>query len=276
MTAKIMPHRYQHKIPVTDFMSTLQSVQINPSEMCNRTCGICPRHDPSLYKNNKLFLSTETSRIIGRQLSEFGFRGRVGFVGFGEPLLNPNLVECVRILREECKTAQWIEINTNGDFLTRELIIDLTNAGCTHITVSMYDSDNSDHFNRLFDGINVVKTLRHNYDLENTQPIFLVDRSGIVRNEIKSDNNRQCFIPFYKLFIDWNGDYLLCDQDWGKVTKEFNLYSTSITEFWKSKIDTYRKNLIAGDRYKNNPCHSCDIVGNLIGKESFDFISTAT
>ena len=96
---------------VSDLNSTLRSVEINPTELCNRKCIFCPRVDPKIYKNQKKHIDPSLCQLIGEQLQDFGFTGRIGFVGFGEPLLHPNLVECIRKIRT-CKTAKWIEVNT--------------------------------------------------------------------------------------------------------------------------------------------------------------------
>lgn len=265
----LINNRYKQKIPVTDFMSTLQSVQINPTEMCNRTCSFCPRNNPKVYKNRKLFIDENTSHIIGQQLNYFKFQGRVGFVGFGEPLLNNNLSNCVKIIKEECPSISWIEVNTNGDLLSRDIVKNLCNNGCTDLTVSMYDSDETEKFAEMCKGIPINLTLRHYYEFDK---IIFVDRTGIINGNIKNIN-QQCYIPFYKLFIDWNGDFLLCDQDWGRYSKEFNIYNTTIKDFWCYKINNYRKNLILGNRSQQQPCNGCDVQGTLLGQESFDYIS---
>lgn len=271
MINNFLNYRIKQTLDITDYMSTLQSVQINPSEMCNRTCVFCPRNDPKIYKNHKKYISVDTCIEIGKQLSDFDFKGRIGFVGFGEPLLNENIVSCVAAIRKHCNTAQWIEINTNGDFLTRDLIIKLYNAGCTNIAISMYDKDESIKFNEMFSKIKIEYVLRHHYDVSKNYNLNLVNRIGILNQEIE-ENNNSCYIPFYKMFIDWNGDYLLCEQDWGRVTKKYNINEINISNFWIDKLERYRTNLINNNRKNQTPCNSCNINGILFGQESFKYI----
>jgi MoaA/NifB/PqqE/SkfB family radical SAM enzyme len=203
--------------------------------------------------------------LIGSQLQNF--TGRIGFVGFGEPLLHPNIVECVTNVRTGCPTAQWIEINTNGDVLTRDLAVELAAAGCTNITISMYDKDNTDYFTEMLDGVNVQMILRHHY---NTGTMGLINRINIIRKDGNIlEVNRPCYRPFYKMFIDWNGDFLLCEQDWGKVTKRYNIYSTNIVDFWLDKLNRYRIELMEGNRVLS-PCDKCDINGTKHGQDSFN------
>jgi radical SAM protein with 4Fe4S-binding SPASM domain len=268
-----LPHRYQQISPITDFMSTLQSVQVNPTELCNRKCIFCPRSDPKIYPNSKNHISIDTCRKIGQQLFDINYKGRIGFVGFGEPLLHPNLEECIKAIKETGVKAQWIEINTNGDFLNRKIIEKLKVAGCTDIAVSMYDHDDSEKYKMMFDGVDIRYVLRHHYDQDKNYNLKIVDRIGVLKGNVKEYNRNQCFIPFYKMFIDWDGSFLLCDQDWGRLTKTYNVTNTTIKEFWSEKLKSYRNNLAVGQRSLQRPCNSCDVNGTLIGKQSFNFIT---
>ena len=33
---------------------------------------------------------------------------------------------------------------------------------------------------------------------------------------LKEPLAKACYYPFYVIFMDYNGDYLLCSHDWGK------------------------------------------------------------
>lgn len=256
---------------VVDLNSTLRSVEINPTELCNRKCVFCPRVDPKLYKNQKKNIDIELCELIGKQLKDFNFTGRIGFVGFGEPLLHPNLVECIRKIKV-CDTAKWIEVNTNGDILTRELALELADAGCTNITISMYDKDQTDFFTDMLDNTGLELVLRHHYDTGTNYNLNMINRINIVK---KQDINidRACYMPFYKMFIDWNGDYLLCEQDWAKTTNQYNIKTTSVKDFWFNKLQAFRSHLANGQR-DLYPCSACDINGTLHGYESFKCLTS--
>jgi radical SAM protein with 4Fe4S-binding SPASM domain len=67
------------------------------------------------------------------------------------------------------------------------------------------------------------------------------------------------------MMIDWNGDVLLCVQDWNKRVKFSNLNSSSLKECWMSNgIRIYRSLLGKGKR-KLPPCNNCDVDGKLHG-----------
>lgn len=254
---------------VNDFLSTLKSVEINPTELCNRTCVFCPRTDPAIYKNQKKHISVGLCKTIAEQLNSINFSGRIGITGFGEPLLNPKLLECIAELRN-CKTARWIEVTTNGDNLTRNLVLKLAEVGCTNITVSMYDNDKSKYFTDMIEDTSIELTLKHHYDIEQNYNLRIVNRIDIVKKTANLNLNKPCYIPFYKIFIDWNGDYLLCQQDWGKTTALYNIQTTNIETYWLRKLHEYRKKLAKGTRMQD-PCKYCNIDGTVYGSESFNF-----
>lgn len=254
---------------VIDFNSTLKSVEINPTELCNRKCVFCPRVDPSLYKNQKKHIDPNLCEVIGGQLEDFNFTGRIGFTGFGEPLLHPQLIDCVYKIRK-CKSARWIEINTNGDTLTREMAVELAEAGCTNITISMYDNDQTEFFNEMLQGTGLTFVLRHHYNSNVNYNLNMVNRIDIIKKDKPINIKNPCYIPFYKMFIDWNGDYLLCQQDWGRTTAMYNVLTTPIEEFWISKLYEQRKDLALSKR-QHSPCSHCNINGTLYGEDSFNF-----
>ena len=78
--------------------SMLKSVQINPTELCNRKCSFCPRHDPNIYKNQSKHISFETIEKLCNDLNNINFNNRIGFAGFGEPLLHTDIFSCIKNL----------------------------------------------------------------------------------------------------------------------------------------------------------------------------------
>ncbi len=269
MQSAIEQLREQQITGAEDVLTSLRTIEINPIEICNRSCSFCPRSDPTLNTNQKFKINFETTKKIANDLKEINYTGRIGFVGFGEPLIHKNLSECIRIVRDTVTTAQWIEVNTNGDFLTAELIKELADAGCTHLTVSMYDGDIS---NRLFEikgNTDITVTPRHCYS--EYFELRLVDRNELITESKSLNIKRSCFIPFYKLFIDWNGDILVCGMDWGRKSNIGNIMKESIKDIWLGEtFASYRKELIKGNRKNCIPCNHCDVNGTLQGKDSFE------
>ena len=80
-------------------LSSILTVEVNTTELCNRTCHFCPRADPEVFGNRNLHMTPKAADIIGRELHENGFQGKISLSGYGENLLNPKFREIVRTFR---------------------------------------------------------------------------------------------------------------------------------------------------------------------------------
>lgn len=246
----------------------LTMVDINPIEMCNRTCTFCPRSDSSLYKNSPGKITTETCLNLAESLLEMDFTGRIGFAGFGEPLLHKELEECIQIIYNKLPKIKWIEVNTNGDFLDADRLRSIVTAGVNTISVSMYDNDITETIEEISSGVDVEIIYRHHYNSKTNYNLNIIDRKNIIENKINYNYNKPCYIPFYKTFIDWNGDILLCDNDWNRTVTFGNINDNSLKDIWLgTKMMEYRKQLI-DSRNKLNPCTKCNAHGVIRGIES--------
>ena len=109
-------------------------------------------------------------------------------------------------------------------------------------------------------------------------PIYGVDVNSKFEDEkylkkIDELKGKPCYYPFYKLFIDWNGDALFCSNDWGKERIIGNLAKQSLYDVWMSDdMKGIRSRLKKGDR-SQSPCNKCSVKGTLFGKPSFDLIN---
>ena len=75
----------------------IKSIEFNPTELCNRTCHFCPRHDPEVYPNRKLHMEPETVQRVVDELVEHEYIGQIMFSGMGEPTLNRKICELIKI-----------------------------------------------------------------------------------------------------------------------------------------------------------------------------------
>lgn len=244
-------------------------VEVNPVESCTRRCSFCPRSDPSKYPNRRDRISEETCTNLAKQLRQLGFDNRLGFVGFGEPLMHSNLEDCVSIIKKYIPTMKWLEINTNGDLLTTARIKSLYNSGCNLITVSMYDKDISDKIDKLKEDIPIQITYRHHYNSSNNYNLNLVNRKDIAFENIPLNLKSPCFIPFYSLMIDWNGDVLPCANDWSRSVRFGNINNENLSDILKgSRSIEFKTSLCSGERTQV-PCSKCNVCGTLRGEEEY-------
>jgi radical SAM protein with 4Fe4S-binding SPASM domain len=268
-----------------DLMASLIVVELNTTELCNRTCSFCPRVDPEIYPNQKLHMSLVTAEKIARDLASFSYKGRVSFSGFGEPLLNKSILEIISIFRRFLPN-NTLETNTNGDSLTPQKIKNLFLAGLSSLYINLYDGEfQREKFNKMMKEANIDPSLYrlrdHWIGEEFNFGLDLNNRSGMVdlkvEGSLKPEELRgsQCYIPFFRMMIDWDGSVIFCSNDWGRVKLIGNVHKSHVKDIWLSKeIQTIRNRLAKGDR-DFSPCKSCSVIGTLHGKTSFDLLNNS-
>ena len=268
----IHTYREDHEQPVNILTDALQSIEINPVELCNRKCDFCPRgHD---YKNNALFMHDKTAHAIGQKLQNIKYTKGISFCGFGEPLMHHSIIELAKIVKSYLPSLSRYDIITNGDFLSVGKIHDLLSAGIQCIIVNLYDDENQKHyFKQMFEQANTDKYLlrHHYYGPEENYGLTINNRAGSVANlKIGNPICRACFLPFYKFVIDWDGGIILCPQDWERRgIQGLNINEHTINEIWFSnQFKKFRAKLSKADR-SLTPCSECDIAGNIHGLNSF-------
>ena len=143
-----------------DPLDSILTIEINTTELCNRTCVFCPRHDPAVFPNRQLHLTVKGAQTIAEELGENQFGGKISFSGFGENLLNPNFREIVKAFRTELPTAT-LECNTNGDKLTVDYLKGLFKSGLDLIYINLYDGpEQMEHFDEI---IKEARVPQHKY-----------------------------------------------------------------------------------------------------------------
>jgi len=260
-------------------LDSILTVEINSTELCNRTCVFCPRHDPKVFPNRNLHMTVKGATTIAEELGENGFKGKISFSGFGENLLNPNFIDIVREFHNALPYAT-LECNTNGDKLTEDYAHRLYRAGLDLLYINLYDGiEQMEHFEKMMSNVreDQYKYRMHWGDFEK-HGLILNNRSGVVDwvgiedDSIENLKGKPCHYPFYKMFVDWNGDVLFCSNDWGREHVVGNLLQDSLHDVWFSKpMNKIRKKLMKGDR-SMSPCNKCSVDGSLFGKQSFDIV----
>ena len=243
-------------------------LDINITELCNRKCVFCPRSDDKVYPNLNLHMDIDLAKKIGDELARLDYKGVVVFSGYSEPTLCPHFEDIIRAFPSSVR----LEVVTNGDKLTSNDFARFHKAGIDHFVVSMYDGEHQVlKFKEICKKANLTSeefTLRDRWYNANEQyGLKLTNRAGTidVGDQPDIDLTKPCYYPSYSMTLDWNGDVLVCMQDWNKKVKFGNVASQSLMEIWQSKLlSKYRKKLISGDR-NMNPCNGCNADGTLHG-----------
>jgi hypothetical protein len=251
--------KHWNKVQGTSPLDSILTVEINTTELCNRTCVFCPRHDPKVFPNRNLHLTIKGATTIAEELADNGFRGKISFSGFGENLLNPDFIEIVKVFRYNLPYAT-LECNTNGDKLDIDYVNGLYKSGLDLLYINLYDGiEQMEHFDTMMADARVhedqYRYRMHWGDFEK-HGLILNNRSGVVDwvgvedDTVENLKGKPCHYPFYKMFV----------------------LSMSLHDVWFSKPMTkIRKRLMKGDRSKS-PCNKCSVDGSLFGKQSFDIV----
>jgi radical SAM protein with 4Fe4S-binding SPASM domain len=250
-------------------------IEISESGTCNRSCSFCPRSAPN-FPDIKTFINQAFVKKIGAQLSTWNYQGLILFSGFVEPLLDKKIANHIAELKSSAPNAQ-IELVTNGDPVTVSTLNKLANAGLDKMLVSCYDGEwqlgdiGALVSQSKFSIEDVVFRKRWLPEEENFG-ISLSNRGGMMKNaefslsELQDPMKAPCFYPSHTLFIDYNGDVLLCAHDWGKKAIAGNIHKETIHQIWTGKnFSMSRKALSAGKR-SFSPCNICNVKGTRTGR----------
>lgn len=267
---------YFNDLQDNDVLRSISVIDVSTIDLCNRACVFCPRHDPKVYPNRNLRMTGDGAEIIARKLEYIDYRGTIAISGFGENLLNPDILEIIVAFKSRLPNA-FVELNTNGDPLTTELVYELLDTGLDCLNINLYDGP--EQVEKFDEMLSFIPRPFYKYRVHwgDDHGIIFNNRSGMIQwvdesEEVEKLKNTPCYYPFYKMFVDWNGDVLFCANDWGRTRIVGNLLQQSVRDVWMSKeMEKVRKRLMKPSR-EFKPCDTCNVKGTLVGEKSFNLI----
>jgi MoaA/NifB/PqqE/SkfB family radical SAM enzyme len=185
------------------FGQYVNHVEIEIFSYCNRKCAFCANSYIDRQSKN-IFMPPKTFSKIIDELAVVNYEDLIFFAHYNEPLADRVILERLREAREKLPKATFY-LNTNGDFLTREYLDDLADAGLNQIFIMQYPSPNKEF--SIVEQERIIKKF--------------ADKLGLEYENISCTNIR-CFHP--KLMID------ICSPD----IKCFNSRAGSV-DFLKNK-----------------------------------------
>lgn len=282
---------YVDEVQVRDGSPMFSWVELNLTELCNRLCPFCPRIDPAVYPNQPLHMQLGLVEKIVQELAELDYKGVIVLCGFGEPLLHPAFFDVVRTLKggtpslSNVRPGWRLELVTNGDRLTAGMIRTLQMLGLDYFVVSLYDGpEQVEKFKTMFAEAGVqrpedVYILRDRWhSAADSFGLKLTNRAGTidVGQQDPVDATRPCQYLTYQLTIDWNGDVLLCPQDWHKRARFGNVGQQPLWAVWTSRTLHKRRMALLRGREGLSPCDQCNTDGCLHGHNHVPVWSGAT
>ena len=270
-------------------------IEIEPTAGCTLGCKFCGLRGirPKGTKPWK-FLTIENAEKIARKIRMERWKSKIEFCGHGEPTLNKDLLEIIKIFRWELPFNDMSMMTNgvgfrNGNFDLKTFCKELEKLDFNDIVFDVY-SKNGDW--------NVVEEIKDEYDIT-----IMGDEKGgkSFSNKILKNNLRVLLYPlelpnhpawrklqnhcgaaapldykrehtvctklFRELFIRWDGNVALCCDDFRGQYQIANILddSLSVKEVWNhERFQAARIRLFNKDR-TFLPCHGCDCPPNKAG-----------
>jgi sulfatase maturation enzyme AslB (radical SAM superfamily) len=250
----------------------LNRVDLDLTGMCNRSCSFCPRSGD--YPNINRHMSMETIDIVLRELRSINFKGVIELAGRGESAMHKNFKGIVEALTPDDKTWE-LRLTTNGyriekwwhnladkfdsiilntytdekEFEERKVEYAATPRGILVEHHFKPDGLSVEEINKLPPHEDTVTGVKFKYAFNN--------RAGWFSNDMISE---PCWHPMRQIFIDFDGNYQMCCNDWTYQIKIGNIHERSLIDMYINdpKLNRIRWALINGRRDLIKPCAECN------------------
>jgi hypothetical protein len=261
-------------------------IEIEPTEGCNLGCSFCGlRGIRERGTKPWNFMSLETAKDIAKKIKNSGWNSRVCFCGHGEPTLNPNLIEIIKIFRKELPKHKFQLICNgygfkHGIFDIKDFLKTLSELNFNDVVFDVY-SDNGD-WTAVEEVLNdyEVKVIgkdgeSFNYSKQKPMRVALYPLNVDVKMLRIMDNhcgaaapldfspktvNKRCEKPFRYLFIRWNNSVCLCCDDFRGQYKIGNVYDfNELDELWNHPNFQAARIMLFSDKHRiMKPCYGCN------------------
>ena len=199
-------------------------VEIETTTWCNRKCSFCPNNK---FTRGKHEMDVKLFKKIIKDLKEINYDGEIHPHFYNEPLLDKRLPKLIKHVKKELPKSKVI-IYTNGDYLDKKMF---------------------DKYKEIVDEFRVGNYGNLNLKIPKNQKIKIKSleeystRGGLV-NVKKKRVLEKCFMPSQQLEIAYNGDVMLCCEDYFGKYIFGNLKKEKILDIWvKPRFRKVRKDL---------------------------------
>ena len=169
------------------------------------------------------------------QLCEIQYNGRVALMLSNEPLLETRLERMIEYAKDKSQRF-FLDITTNGRLLTVSMVDKLFKLGLDNININDYRGDRdiypekwSSYLEPIFGAYgNNPKVSFKRRRLDEKLPNY----AGNIPQEFNPDDFGFCNYPFRKLTIAYNGNILLCCDDFMYDTNFGNVMEDKLIDCW--------------------------------------------
>lgn len=182
------------------------TIYLDPCGVCNFQCAFCPCNNSDEQKKERhTMMEWSLFEKIVRDLKRFnGAIKVINLYCFGEPLLNPRIVDMVAAIKEN-HLCREVRITTNGSLLTSELSQKLIEAGVDLVRVSV-EALNDEDYRSICKSPVSFQIIR-----QNIADFYRLSRSSnsrisakIVNASLKSEKDVQLFYELFENITDFH------------------------------------------------------------------------
>lgn len=234
-----------------------QQVLIETRTDCNNHCLFCPH---AFNKKPLGIMEWNCYVTIIDQLCEMNYNGRVALMLSNEPLLDDRLEDMIVYAKSKSQRL-FLDITTNGRLLTVELVDQLFKLGLDNININDYRGDRDKYPRKLSAYLEPIYATYGNNPkvsfkyrrLDESLPNY----AGNIPQTFSKEDFGFCNYPFRKLTIAYNGDVLLCCDDFMYDTCFGNIMSDKLINCWNSpELNAIRLSLL--DDKRIGLCKHCN------------------
>lgn len=216
------------------FKEKLKLIEIETFSYCNRKCWFCPNSIVDRISENKIMPEKVYLDLI-EQLSEINFDGELTYSRYNEPLAKKEIIlKRIKQARKLLPNAT-LRSNTNGDYVTKEYIDELCEAGLDQLWIQQYLGNNEKYNHekmrklalKKIKKLGIPSTLitdiegcKLEYDISyKGMKIHIRSRNFEIDGSSRGDTNsiakdytrtQRCLQVSNNMYIDYNGTVMVC------------------------------------------------------------------
>ena len=276
-------------VPINVPYEKLRMVEIEIFSYCNRRCWFCPnsvidRHSKNILMDENLYLK------ILNDLREINYSKMISYSRYNEPLSHIDIFEKRLKQAREYLPNALLHTNTNGDYLSREVLDRLYNAGLRSMNIQCYLNQNEKfncediklRNNKMAEKLKLEYKVICNYtdryevkfdykdmNLNMYARDFHINgtnRAGILKSIKNNSREVPCYIPFTDLYIDYNGAVVPCCNFRSDIQEHQkfvygNANNESILKIFNNRKIRNLRTILKHKKIKDlYPCNECNFA----------------
>jgi len=274
------------------FKKYVKWMDIEVFSFCNRRCWFCPNSHIDRHSQN-IFMPDEVHTKIINELAEITYSGIIYYNRYNEPFSDRITLDRLCETRQKLPHAT-LRAYTNGDYITREYLDEIAEAGLNTLHIMRYPLNKEDEeydeqrqkeiLTSYAEKLNLPFEHRNDIALNISHPSMTIEVLG--KDPKQSFSNRAdsitvsgqtpqrrvpCLFPFTNLYIDYNGSVLPCCNMRSDVPQHAEMIMGNVVE--QTVFDIYTNLRYSLLRYqmrdtgdKIYPCNVCDDYNNTFAK----------